>query len=181
MRHRGLAAPALAALALAVAPRLDALGAQGAPAQPAANTAGAAPAVRAANAAAAANAALLASVAASMREAWGAMARKDSARFADLIAEGSTSVGHAGVRPMTRAAVGRMLRACDTRSWNIDSLRVRALSPTLTLATYTATVAQTCGGRAQPPRYYVSDVLELRGGRWTNVHHHETTAGGTTP
>jgi uncharacterized protein (TIGR02246 family) len=116
------------------------------------------------------------SVSATLHDAWDAYAKQDAARFAPFVAEDGMQISYMGIGSMKRADVAQMVKSCTTRKWATSDLKVKEVTPDVVIATYKATVDQTCDGKVQPPEYYVSDLLRKQGGRWVSVLHQETVA-----
>jgi len=63
-----------------------------------------------------------------------------------------------------------------TRSYKLDSLRVRAIAPDVVLLTYKASIDQTFKGKRTPSPFYMLSLWQRTNGKWRPVAHAEAPA-----
>jgi hypothetical protein len=117
------------------------------------------------------------SVKAAIDQSWDAFMKRDPARFAAVVADGELSIGYGGVDSLRMSSLAQVMQSCTLRRWTTSDFKAKQIATDVAIATYRAAVDITCGGKLQPPNYYISDVMQRRNGRWVAVAHHETVAG----
>jgi len=113
-------------------------------------------------------------VIAAERAAWELLKQRKWDAF-DAALVGETLVDASGIS-IARPGSAKTLAGLVTRSYTLDSVRVRTVTPDVVIVTYKAAVDQTFDGKRTPSPLYMLSVWHKQGGKWRPVAHTETQA-----
>ncbi len=105
------------------------------------------------------------------RATWNALTRRDSAAAESLVGKDvpfvmlSTGVAHG----TSSSLLNRIVRTCETRRSDLDSVRVDRPSDATTLVTYRVTLDRTCGDNHIDHVVHMMTVWVFRENRWVGV------------
>jgi len=114
-------------------------------------------------------------VVAAERAIWELLKRQQWDAFDAAIA-GETLLEPGGISIAKRGTSAQNLPGLVTRSYTLDSLRVRPIAPDVVLLTYRASIDQTFKGERTPSPFYMLSLWQRSNGKWRPVAHAETPA-----
>lgn len=94
----------------------------------------------------------------------------------DAAVAGETMLDASGISVARRGGTAPGLPGLVTKSFTLDSIRVRSITPDVALVTYKASVDQTMKGAHVPSPYYMLSIWQRKDGKWGPVAHAETAA-----
>ena len=109
------------------------------------------------------------------RAIWDLLKRQQWDAFDAAIA-GETLLESAGISIAKQGTSAKNLPGLVTRSYTLDSLRVRTITPDVVLLTYKASVDQTFKGERTPSPFYMLSLWQRTSGKWRPVAHAEAPA-----
>jgi hypothetical protein len=119
-------------------------------------------------------------VTAAMRKVYDGFVSRDTTGVAAAVpASGMLYVSPGGVMPVTPpAGTTAMVKACDVRSYAMDSVQTRLPAPGAAVLAFKLTIDETCGGRKSPSPLYVLSTWQKDGGQWRAVAFTAVAAAG---
>ena len=114
-------------------------------------------------------------IVAAERAIWELLKRQQWDAF-DAAVAGETMVEPGGISVAKRGAITPGLPGLVTKSYTLDSVRVRSITPDVVLVTYKASVDQTFKGAHVPSPFYMLSLWQRKDGKWGPVAHAETPA-----
>ena len=112
-------------------------------------------------------------IVAAERAIWDLLKRQQWDAF-DAAVAGETMLEPGGISVAKRGAVAPGLPGLVTKSYTLDSVRVRSITPDVVVVTYKASVDQTFKGAHVPSPFYMLSVWQRKDGKWGPVAHAET-------
>jgi hypothetical protein len=120
-------------------------------------------------------------VTAAMRKVYDGFVSRDTVGVGAAVpATGMLYVSPGGVMPvMPPAGTTAMVKACDVKSYAMDSVQTRIPAPGAVVLAFKLTIDETCGGQKSPSPVYVLSTWEKDGGQWRAVAFTAVPAQGT--
>jgi hypothetical protein len=109
------------------------------------------------------------------RSIWELLKRQQWDAFDAAIA-GETLLEAGGISIAKQGTSAQNLPGLVTRSYTLDSLRVRTITPDVVMLTYKASVDQTFKGERTPSPFYMLSLWKRTNGAWRPVAHAEAAA-----
>lgn len=126
------------------------------------------------------SAATVTDVTAAMRKVYDGFVSRDTGSVAAAVPpSGMLYVSPGGVMPVTPpAGTTAMVKACDVKSYAVDSVQTRIPAPGAAVLAFKLTIEESCGGKKSPSPLYVLSTWEKDGGNWRAVAFTAVPAAG---
>jgi len=114
-------------------------------------------------------------IVAAERAIWDLLKKQQWDAF-DAAVAGETMLDASGISVAKRGGTAPGLPGLVTKSYALDSIRVRSITPDVAVVTYKASVDQTMKGAHVPSPFYMLSIWQRKNGKWGPVAHAETPA-----